>query len=140
MTVKPPRPKTKIIISIILYSLPILFFIISYFLIGNPAIGIMGAAISTVVSYFISIIISIFLLKIKGINNISFVRVIKCVLASLLSFGVIFYAFYMEVNAKYSIFSAPLFCFLSLILYFALLFLVALFKKYRKKLLILHKI
>ena len=114
--------------------------ILSYFLIGNPAIGIMGAAISTVVSYFISIIISTLLLKIKGINNISFGRVIKCVSASLLSFGLIFYALYMEVNAKYSIISAPLSCFLSLILYFALLFLVALFKKYGKKLLILHKI
>lgn len=113
--------------------------LLTFYLVGIPNVGIMGAPISTVISYFVSIVISSFYLKSRGKVSVLYGKVVFYALLSFISFSIIYVGIYPKLNARYSMIFVPILCFCSLMVYIILSLFIAFGKKTIKKLVNMHK-
>lgn len=98
---------------------------LTYFFVGNNALGILGAPLATVIGYVVSILISSELLRRNGASVHSFIYIIRYSLISCLAFIPIFHLVFRSSSGSRSGIMTVFCCIISFLLYFGLVVIVS---------------
>ena len=95
--------------------------VMSYLLIGNKAVGVFGAPIGSVASYFVSLVVSLYILGSSKIKTYTFTKIIAMLLIGYIAFNKVYESVYCTSIFGSSFVSMIASIFISSILFFAAL-------------------